>query len=200
MLLTMAARERKWEQGAVFPTLSKLDLEYSYLNSSTPIITLCSLKCPWLWLTPCARCLCLLLLCHSPLIPILLCDPRGWPAGVYQWILALWILVGSGTGGRATGSREHLVRLECLFPTFPHFKVPNRWLHLEFSMNSPISPIPVTHPLICHSSGNGAPLLLIWGSMLCLVVSLHPAHAFVNSFFMKLCLSYPNLRVPSVSC
>lgn len=170
-------------------------------SSPTPIITICPLKCPWLWLAPCARCLPLLLPIHSPLFPILLCALRGWPARVYQWVpcplTSSWVWDWQEINGK---KQRALGELGCLFSKFPPFGIPKLWLHQEFSVNSPISPIPVTRPLICHSRGDGAPLLLIWGSLLCLVVSLHPAHAFVNSFYMKFCLSYPNLRVPSVSC
>lgn len=201
-LLSMAAREREWGRGAVSPAHQSWTLNSVILTSSpTPIITICPLKCPWLWLAPCARCLPLLLPIHSPLFPILLCALRGWPARVYQWVpcplTSSWVWDWQEINRK---KQRALGELGCLFSKFPPFGIPKLCLHQEFSVNSPISPIPVTHPLICHSRGNGGPLLLIWGSLLCLVVSLHPSHTFVNSFFMKFCLSYPNLRVPSVSC
>lgn len=59
----------------------------------------------------------------------------------------------------------------------------------------PVKPTPSSAPK-GQRSGHGAPLLPIWGSAQCLMVSLHSAHACVNSFFMKLGLRMPSTDTP----
>lgn len=51
------------------------------------------------------------------------------------------------------------------------------------ALSSVVFPLPVTYSLNCLQrlrGGNGAPILLIWGSTLCLVFSIYSAHTFVN--------------------
>lgn len=122
----------------------------SQLSSFLPLpIFALSPKMPLALTGPCARCLCLPLLSHSPLLSTLLCCTPRMPRleGCINWLLILWPPVESVTGKWSMGRRRE--NLGDLFSKFPPSGVPKGQLHSKISaqlcsrLHSPVSPVPL---------------------------------------------------------